>query len=471
MNDWTLVIEIGVLALLLAVGTFLKRTVKFFQKYLIPNAMIAGFIGMILGEGWLNILPLKSQDLEWIIYHLMAVGFIALALKGKGKGGNRDVTNTGALIVATYLVQALVGFALTLLLVYTVLPDLFPTFGLLLPLGFGQGPGQAYAIGKQWEELGFASGANIGLSIAAIGYLWAYIGGIILANFLVKRRKASAQSKTIPKIKHLEYEADQPGEVSLGESIDKFTIQITIISVIYLITYLTIKGASNFLLGYGSFGATLSQLLWGFHFIIGAIYAILARVILGFLRKRKIMKEDYLNNYLLQRISGGSFDFMIVASIAVISVSVLKAYLVPTLLITAIGGLATVVYLVYTCKKVYNSYVLEHTLALYAMLTGTISSGMALLREVDPEFNSPTAEYLVLGSGVGLVFGFPLMILLNVPVMGVVQNNPLMYLYSYLGFTVYFIFLTFFMWKNSKVKIGSSEVLDYAQEEQGRLSS
>ena len=46
-------------------------------------------------------------------------GFIALALKGKGKGGNR-CDEYGALIVATYLVQALVGFALTLLLVYTV---------------------------------------------------------------------------------------------------------------------------------------------------------------------------------------------------------------------------------------------------------------------------------------------------------------------------------------------------------------
>ena len=61
---------------------------------------------------------------------------------------------------------------------------------MLLPLGFAQGPGQAFSIGTSWEELGFANGGNIGLAIATIGFLWAIFFGIPLLNVLVRKKKA-----------------------------------------------------------------------------------------------------------------------------------------------------------------------------------------------------------------------------------------------------------------------------------------
>ncbi len=448
--EWDYILDFTLLSLLLGLGTFLKRKCLFFQKYLIPNAMIAGFIGLILGPDLLKIISLNSERLGEIVYHLMAIGFISLTLKDRERKKNKEIQNTGILIVSTYLIQGIIGFSLSLLLAYTIFPKLFPAMGLLLPLGFGQGPGQAYSIGRQWESLGFIHGGNVGLSIATSGFLWACLGGIPLLNFLIKKAHMTPLDSGGEKVQKIMYEPDAPGDIPLSESIDKISIQLFLIGIVYLLTYLLLKGASFLLTPLGTFGQTLSQLLWGFHFIIGSLIALLLRIIFDFCKKKKIMVRNYPNNYLLQRISGASFDYMIVASIAAISIPVLKEYLVPILLITTIGGFLTMFFLTYLCKKLYNGYVLENILALYGMLTGTISTGMALLREVDPGFESGVAENLVLGSGVGLFFGFPLMMILNIPIFGYLTNQPIMYFYTLLALIGYLIVLGVLLFAKKK---------------------
>ena len=47
---------------------------------------------------------------------------------------------------------------------------------------------------------------------------------------------------------------------------------------------------------------------------------------------------------------------------------------------------------------------------MYGMLTGTIGSGILLLREIDPELKTPAANNLVIGSSNGIVLGAPLLI-------------------------------------------------------------
>ena len=173
---WESVKEFIFLSLFLIIAIILKRKIKFLQRFLIPTSIIGGFIGLILGAEVLNWIQLDAARLGTIIYHLMAVGFISVALKEKTSvpaSHRRDNVNTGLAIISSYLTQGILGFAITLSLAYTFLLKLFPPFGLLLPLGFAQGPGQAFSIGTSWEELGLANGGNIGLAIANIGFLWA----------------------------------------------------------------------------------------------------------------------------------------------------------------------------------------------------------------------------------------------------------------------------------------------------------
>ena len=63
------------------------------------------------------------------------------------------------------------------------------------------------------------------------------------------------------------------------------------------------------------------------------------------------------------------------------------------------------------CKKLFPSYRHEQFLAFFGMLTGTASTGMILLREIDGSYRTPASENLVYQSLPAIVFGFPLMFL------------------------------------------------------------
>ncbi len=447
-SEWSYVWDILVLSLFLGLATYIKRSLPFFERFFIPNAIIAGFLGLILGPQVLNLIPFDADHLGNIVYHLMSVAFISLALKDRNREKNRDIVNTGFFIVSGYVLQGIIGFGLSLLMALTIFPNLFPVFGMLLPLGFGQGAAQAYSIGKQWElpPVGFLNGGNIGLSIAAMGLLWACLGGIPLMNYLMKVKKMQPSHTGNAIVRATAPKEIKKEDVGDTESVDSFSIQLFTIGIIYLVTFLTLKGITTLLLNFGSFWQTLSNMLWGFSFIVASIFAILFRSIYDFLRKKKIIVREYTSDFLLERIAGGAFDFMITASIAAISISILRQYLVPTLIITMIGGFITIWYTVFVCKRIFKTDVLENILALYGTLTGIVSTGLALVKEIDPEFQSSATKNLVLGSGAGLFVGLPLMLLLNVPVTGYVTNRPALYLYAMIGLVAYFIILSVLMY-------------------------
>jgi ESS family glutamate:Na+ symporter len=79
----------------------------------------------------------------------------------------------------------------------------------------------------------------------------------------------------------------------------------------------------------------------------------------------------------------------------------------------AAGGLLTLVYLKWLCKRLYPNYYHEALTSMYNMMTGTISSGILLVREIDPMFETPAANNLVIGSGTGIIFGIPMLIFIK----------------------------------------------------------
>ena len=85
----------------------------------------------------------------------------------------------------------------------------------------------------------------------------------------------------------------------------------------------------------------------------------------------------------------------------------------PFLLMAVLGGIVTYVYLYYMCKKMYADYFYEGLFSMYGMLTGTISSGVLLLREIDPNLETPASNNLISGSSFGILFGIPVLLLIS----------------------------------------------------------
>ena len=274
--------------------------------------------------------------------------------------------------------------------------------GLLLAFGFGQGTGQALNYGKIYQiEHGFVGGGNFGLTIAALGFLVACIFGVIYINYM--RRKGLIKIDNSSKRSSLE-DYEEENEIPVVSSMDKFTVQIAIVLAVYALSY-------GLMLGFSALLPSLSDTLFGFNFFIGVLLTLPVKALLNKLYAKKIVKKRIVNNFMMDRIGGFAFDLMIVAGVAAIQIPLLATYWGVLLLLAAAGTVVTFVYVNIVCKKLFPSYRHEQFLAWFGMLTGTASTGMILLREIDGSYRTPASENLVYQTLPAMVFGFPLMFL------------------------------------------------------------
>lgn len=414
---WSSFNVIAVLLISLLAANMLKRAFKFLQASLIPTSVLAGGLLIIVAGVYKAITGNIMFDtaffggngtasLELITYHTLALGFIAASFKKSGgkmtKKRTTEIFNTGVTTVATYLLQGVLGMGISMLAALVV-KDFFQAAGLLLPFGYGQGTGQALNYGGIYEnDFGFVGGKSFGLTIAALGFISASIGGVIHLNILRKRGAIKAIKTAEGAINSEEIQSDN--EIPMQESIDKFTVQVALIALAYMITYAIMVLLGNLLPG-------MRSVIFGFNFLLGVLSATLVKAIMGFLRKKNVIKREYTNDFLMTRASNFFYDIMVVAGIAAIRLSALENYWGIILIMGVVGLVSTYIYNHYVARKLFPEYQEAQFLAMYGMLTGTASTGIILLREIDGDFKTPAADNLVYQNFPAIAFGFPLMIL------------------------------------------------------------
>lgn len=412
---WNFFIQLGLIAGAVILANMLRRRVALIRKGLMPIAVMAGFI--LLALKYAGIYRPDGAFLEMLVYHSIALGFIAMSLRTAGSDGAPTAKGvgfkSGAIIVGTYLIQGTLGLAITMLLSWTFMPDMFKAAGLLLPMGFGQGPGQANNVGTTYQALGFAGGRSFGLAIAAAGYLCACTVGVVILNRWAKRGQLGKGDDSKTEVYSDDFFQNR-NEIPISDSIDKLSVQVAMILLVYLVTYLVTRSiTSGIAAASEGLANTVNSLLWGFNFIFGSVFALATRVLMDKARKAKLITRQYQNNYLLNRISGFFFDLMIVAGIASINLEDIRGLWLPFVLMVLAGGAGTWFYLSRVCKKVYGDYYREGLISMYGMLTGTIGSGVLLLREIDPELKTPAANNLVVGSSYAIVLGAPILVFVS----------------------------------------------------------
>lgn len=418
-NVWGFVNLMGVLLVSLLAANLLKKSVKLLRRSLIPTSVLGGLILLIISVIYSSVTGdnfFKTEFfggeagagvLEVITYHCLALGFIASTLRSTEghltKERSVEIFDTGVTTVSGYLVQGILGLIITIIAAMLI-SGFFPAAGILLPFGYGQGTGQALNYGGIYEyDYGFAGGKSFGLTIAAMGFLAAAIGGVIYLNLMKKKGKYHFTDAEIVEAINNE-DIQQPDEVPMNGSIDKMSIQIAIIFGCYMLSFFVIRLLSSAVPGFRS-------VLYGFNFLIGVLIAMLCKKVLGALKKRGIVKKQYINPFLMTRITGFCFDLMIVAGVAAIQMEFLKGSWAVLLIVGVVGAVATFLYVNMVCRTKFPQYRDEQFLVMYGMLTGTASTGMILLREVDPEYKGPCADNLVLQQVPAMIFGFPMMLL------------------------------------------------------------
>ena len=181
-------------------------------------------------------------------------------------------------------------------------------------------------------------------------------------------------------------------------------MQIALIIVAYIAAYLLMFVLGNLLPG-------MKSVIYGFNFLLGVLTATLIKLLMNFLHKKQIIHRKYTNNFLMTRASNFFFDLMVVAGVAAIRLDILESSWGIILILGVVGLIVTFIYNRIVAKVLFPDYYEEQFLMMYGMLTGTASTGIILLREIDGEFKTPASDNMVYQNFPAIVFGFPMMFL------------------------------------------------------------
>ena len=413
---WAFVVQLGLLLLFLVLGNILRRTIPLFRKCLIPSALLGGGLLLIVDIicKQFGITLVDNRLMQVTTYHCLAIGFAAMSLKtekSSHKTKRAQVVEFGALQGGSYMLQAFVGLGITLIMfLLTQHGDKIVSYicGLILPLAYGQGPGNALSWDINFTNTPaamFAGNGSFGLSLASIGFVVASVFGVLYINIHKKRGKLHIR-KSNPSEKVVDQTNPGGDEIPDNESVDKFTIQVGFVALAYALSF-------GFMCLLGVISDFTNSIAWGFNFLWASLAAMLIKFVVKRLRKHNLMHREYINNYQMDRISGFSFDLMIVAGVAAIEINDIKNYILPIIILSVIGTVVTYIYIRLVAKECFKGFEHEFFLMSFGTMTGTASNGMILMKEIDPGLRTPTSSLYILSNFPAMIMIAPLLFLLS----------------------------------------------------------
>lgn len=121
------------------------------------------------------------------------------------------------------------------------------------------------------------------------------------------------------------------------------------------------------------------------------------------------------------------------------ALTICSEYALILAVVSIVGAVATLIFVILLGKIAFKRHPWYYILAMFGMMTGTASTGLALLRGVDPDLQTDVASNLVLGSAIAAPLGIPLMALLGLPAMSYVNGTTSYYYIAFIGIFMYLI--------------------------------
>ncbi|MGD1822528.1 MAG: sodium/glutamate symporter [Pleomorphochaeta sp.] len=431
MLEYNIMVHLGAISVALILGAFIRHKVTTFSRFLIPAPIIAGFFLLFFYNFIAPKFGLTQDFLGDLVYHMLNISFIAMMLRTKdGDFENKKNGNVFANVFTTvnqYGLQVFFGLLVVLILMYTISPNLFPAFGFLLALGFELGPGQAYSISNGWIAMGFEGASSVALTIAAAGFLVGAIGGVIIVNWGIAKGYVDnpVNNKEIDERKHdglIEY-----------FNLDSLTFHFAVVIGTYLLSLILLTVLTYLLAFLGPIGVQFGDSLWGLNFIFSSLIAILVRRYVKFVGIGSSIEESMCN-----RISGISIDLTISASLGAISLTAISNYLFEIFIMIVLGIFIATKLLPLYCKNVFSDNWFKRMLILFGCATGTLPTGLALLRIVEPKMDSQVATDYMYSAAIVFPIMIPLILCANLPALAATTNNMM---YFYTALIVAFVYL------------------------------
>ncbi|MDD7593107.1 MAG: sodium/glutamate symporter [Peptoniphilaceae bacterium] len=390
--------SLGILGLFLIIGVIIRAKFTIFQKTFIPASVIGGFLLLILGPQVLNLLPVPA---DWFKIYSLIPGILIVPIvtavplglkmdfKSDGKGnGTREVMKNIIPLAFIGLVASAAQFAIGFLtnVVFANSYDLYPNFGVELPVGFVGGHGTAGTLGNILQEMNvpyWETSQGVGITTATFGLVGGILIGITIINWAARKGHTVMLDKPadIPEDLRLGYQKDidKQGstgrETMLSSSVDTFAFHLSIIFFACLLAYAFVNLMKSMnvpilsSISVWAYGMIAMFLLW---FLIQGVHA-----------------DSLVDDKVKGKITGAMTDFAVIGAVASLPLQAVASYIVPILVMVVIGYIVTTGLLFLLMKYCIKGYWVEHLVSVLGMATGVFLTGVLLLRICDPDLKSP----------------------------------------------------------------------------------
>ena len=399
-----------VLCVLLGIGHLLRSRIKLLHRLYLPSCVIGGLVGLLalqlfstgssLGCGicesagnWLGTVTEPWRKLPSMLINVV---FACLFLGVKIPKLSDLWKRSGPQVVYGQIVawgQYVVGLGLWVLVLGKIFTDLPGMFAGILPVGFEGGHGTAAGMGPVFAEHDWEQGQDLAMTSATCGIMSAIVVGMILINWAVRKGHAVKHKELAEQVEDDSIAIVDPqqrpiaGRLTVNSDIiEAFSLHLVVVGLACGIGILIkeglvlIEGQSAYL--------TNHKLLSSFPlFPLCMIGGLVVQLLFD-----KYDRKKHIDLGLIRRIQNCSLDFLVVAAIAMINISVVKTALVPLLILVA-AGIGWNVFCVTTlARRILPDAWFERAIAEMGQSMGVTATGLLLLRVVDPDYETPAAD-------------------------------------------------------------------------------
>lgn len=374
-------VHICALGVLLFVAVLLRTKIPLFKTYFIPASLIAGFVGLALGQYGLQVLPMDMLTTFSSLPQVLITIVFAPMLMGVRFPKPKKVADTiGPQLLFSYVGDfLLIGLpCIVTAIVIAPLWNVNEMFATLVEVGFAGGHGTAGGMGEVYTDLGWGAGGPLGLTVATIGLFIGIVVGLIIINYGVRRGHTSfitsASEIESKSKKDLLPKGEQPVGALITvnrEVVEPLAFHFALIAMAVMVGVLI-----HFAL------VSLTGLKLPL-FPMAMIGGLIVQLVIS-----RTEFADSVDPGTLALLQGLALELLIVAAIATIKVPVVIEYGIPILLISAVSLAGLLFYFFYMGPRMFKTQWFEHAIVNFGSLAGVTAVGLMLLRTVDPDMKS-----------------------------------------------------------------------------------
>lgn len=372
-----------VLALFMLIGYFVREVIKPLQKLFLPSSLIGGLVLLVLGPQVAGLIevPASFSFMPGVMIDIvMAATVFGVTINRKKMSSYLDYS---CMTMTAYGMQLFVGVFLGWLLM-KFRPGLPNGWGVMGVFSFHGGHGTAAAAGAAFEKLGNDGNMAVGMVLSTIGLIVAMAVGMVLVNYGIRKGWGTFVKEPQNQPDYF-YGGALPADqrkpvgtsVTTGISINHLALQVSWL----LLAMFVGRTLFGFLGRYSHFFADLPSVLHG---ILGG--AILWQLL-------KLTKLDkYTDLKTIKMASGFCLELTVFTAMATLNVGFVSTYFMPVIIYSVVLTVLTIPIVFGLARRFYRDEWFEKACMAFGAATGNTSTGLALVRAVDPDSQSSAGD-------------------------------------------------------------------------------